>query len=108
MSRLRDLKQTDIVNFQWQILSLQMALEDSFTSLAKDSGRPCVILCDRGVMDGSAYVTLDQWEELKLAHELDTVTLRDTCVLICILHGNVPSSSLWTRHLFRVAFGCAC
>ncbi|KAF1322621.1 Isoform b, partial [Globisporangium splendens] len=74
----RDLKETDILNFQWQILKLQMSLEDSFYSLAQDSGKPCVILCDRGVMDGSAYMTPEQWEELKAQHDLDTVTLRDT------------------------------
>lgn len=74
----RDLKETDILNFQWQILKLQMSLEDSFYSLAQDSGKPCVILCDRGVMDGSAYMSPEQWEELKSQHDLDTVTLRDT------------------------------
>ncbi|KAH7479653.1 hypothetical protein PRIC1_008807 [Phytophthora ramorum] len=73
-----DLKEKDILNFQWQILNLQISLEDSFYSLAQDSGKPCVILCDRGVMDGSAYMTPEQWEELKLEHDLDTVTLRDT------------------------------
>ncbi|DAZ93558.1 TPA: hypothetical protein N0F65_006546 [Lagenidium giganteum] len=73
-----DLKAKDILNFQWQILKLQMSLEDSFYSLAQDSGKPCVILCDRGTMDGSAYMTVDQWEELKAQHDLDTVTLRDT------------------------------
>ncbi|KUF98990.1 H-or Na-translocating F-type [Phytophthora nicotianae] len=73
-----DLQEKDILNFQWQILNLQISLEDSFYSLAQDSGKPCVILCDRGVMDGSAYMTPEQWEELKLQHDLDTVTLRDT------------------------------
>lgn len=57
-----------------------MSLEDSFYSLAQDTGKPCVILCDRGAMDGSAYMTADQWEDLKAEHDLDTVTLRDTCV----------------------------
>ncbi|TDH72840.1 uncharacterized protein CCR75_008299 [Bremia lactucae] len=73
-----DLQEKDVLNFQWQILSLQISLEDSFYSLAQDSGKPCVILCDRGVMDGSAYMTPEQWEVLKLEHDLDTVTLRDT------------------------------
>ena len=62
---VRDLQEKDILNFQWQILKLQMSLEDSFYSLAQDSGKPCVLLCDRGVMDGSAYMTTEQWEELK-------------------------------------------
>lgn len=73
-----DLKESDILNFQWQILKLQMTMEDSFYSLAKDSGKPCVLLCDRGAMDGSAYVSPELWEELKSQHDFDTVTLRDT------------------------------
>nr|CCA14725.1 conserved hypothetical protein [Albugo laibachii Nc14] len=73
-----DLKEKDILNFQWQLLKLQMSLEDSFYSLAMDTKSPCVILCDRGAMDGSAYMSTDQWEELKYEHDLDTVTLRDT------------------------------
>ncbi|RHY87702.1 hypothetical protein DYB35_007923 [Aphanomyces astaci] len=77
-SYFRDLKATDVLNFQWQILSTQIALEDAFMSLAKDTNCPCVILCDRGAMDGSAYMSPDQWEELKVLHDLDTVTLRDT------------------------------
>ena len=55
-----------------------MQLEDSFVSLAKDSGKPSLILCDRGAMDGSAYIEDDLWEEIKAEHDLDTVTLRDT------------------------------
>ncbi|TMW68424.1 hypothetical protein Poli38472_005892 [Pythium oligandrum] len=73
-----DLKEKDILNFQWQIMKLQMTMEDSFYSLAQDSGKPCVLLCDRGTMDGAAYMTTEQWEELKAQHDLDTVTLRDT------------------------------
>ncbi|EQC33487.1 hypothetical protein SDRG_08996 [Saprolegnia diclina VS20] len=73
-----DLKPTDIINFQWAILSTQMQLEDTFVALARDTKLPCVILCDRGAMDGSAYMDPEEWEDLKLQHDLDTVTLRDT------------------------------
>jgi hypothetical protein len=86
----RDLKEKDILNFQWQILKLQMSLEDSFYSLAQDTGKPCVILCDRGAMDGSAYMTVDQWEDLKAEHDLDTVTLRDTCVSVALVAHSPP------------------
>jgi hypothetical protein len=76
-----DLKEKDILNFQWQIMNLQMHMEDAFHSLAQDTGKPCVLLCDRGLMDGAAYVTPEQWDELMVRHNIDTVTLRDTCVL---------------------------
>jgi hypothetical protein len=38
-----------------------MSLEDSFVELAKNEGVQSVILCDRGLMDGSAYVSEELW-----------------------------------------------
>ena len=73
---IRDLKETNILKFQWQ----NWILKDSFYSLVQDSGKPCVIFYDRGVIHGSAYMTPEQCEGLKLEHHLDTVTLRETYV----------------------------
>lgn len=42
-----------------------MALEDSFIEIAKlSTGSDVVILVDRGLMDGSAYVSRSQWQAL--------------------------------------------
>ena len=41
--------------------STQMSLEDSFVNYALSTGQDSVILCDRGVMDGQAYVAEDTW-----------------------------------------------
>ena len=43
-----------------------MALEDAFIEIAKiaDTFNDIVVLCDRGLMDGSAYVTRSQWQAL--------------------------------------------
>lgn len=41
-----------------------MQLEDSFMNYAKSTGQDSIILCDRGVMDGSAYVSREYWLEL--------------------------------------------
>ena len=48
--------------------STQISLEDSFTNYAVSTGQDSVILCDRGVMDGRAYVPADTWstDEKKL------------------------------------------
>jgi hypothetical protein len=38
-----------------------------FTEIAlvdKNNNHPCVILCDRGVMDGYAYTDEDSWQVL--------------------------------------------
>lgn len=43
-------------------MKLQVALEDSFVEIGKLAGGDTVILIDRGLMDGSAYVTRTQWQ----------------------------------------------
>jgi len=47
--------------FQRCLMKLQVALEDSFIEIGKlaaqSGGNDVVILIDRGLMDGSAYVT---------------------------------------------------
>lgn len=41
-----------------------MCLEDIFLQTALDADSKCVILCDRGVMDGQAYTTPEVWQAL--------------------------------------------
>lgn len=45
------------VKFQIQLMKTQINLEDNFVELAKNEGIRAVVLCDRGLMDGSAYVS---------------------------------------------------
>lgn len=61
------------------ILQLQLALEDSIERMAKtlESEQPCLIVCDRGTMDISAYISPEMWQELA-EHEGYTIQqLRD-------------------------------
>lgn len=47
-------------------MMLQISLEDSMQGIAetqKDS-KPIVLLCDRGTMDGKAYVTKNVWQRI--------------------------------------------
>merc|ERR1719238_576872 len=49
------------LRFQANLLKTQMHLEDTFYNLAVDAEKPAVLLCDRGTMDGSAYITTNTW-----------------------------------------------
>jgi thymidylate kinase len=54
------------IEFQKSLMKLQMALEDIFTRIvtincSKDT---CFVLCDRGLMDGKAYLSTEQWDVL--------------------------------------------
>ena len=46
------------------ILETQLALENQFMRLAEVCTKPVLIVCDRGTMDISAYITPDEWEEI--------------------------------------------
>ena len=44
------------LEFQTSLLKTQMLLEDCFVGMAREQGSKAVVLCDRGAMDGSAYM----------------------------------------------------
>ncbi len=46
------------------ILETQLALEDSFMRLAETCQKPTFVVCDRGTMDISAYISREMWKEL--------------------------------------------
>ena len=45
-------------------LEIQLALEDKFMRMAETCTEPCVIVCDRGVMDISAYMRPEMWTDI--------------------------------------------
>lgn len=45
-------------------LEMQLAFEDRFTLMAETIDMPCLIICDRGTMDISAYMTSEMWNHL--------------------------------------------
>lgn len=59
------------------ILELQLALEDKMERIAKTCTEPCVIICDRGAIDISAYILPKMWDELTKSCGTSTDELRD-------------------------------
>jgi len=58
-------------------LQLQLDLEDHFSRMADQCTRPVLIVCDRGTMDISAYVTPEVWQALSDELGTNTIKLRD-------------------------------
>jgi hypothetical protein len=52
-------------------------MEDSTERVLRARGRPAVMLCDRGTMDGSVYVSKQDFEAVMLENNTDVVQLRD-------------------------------
>lgn len=65
------------VKFQINLMKLQMSLEDNFIQIAMTSDQPTIILCDRGVMDGSAYTEENVWQAILDETGWSTLQLRD-------------------------------
>jgi len=58
-------------------LEIQLALEDKFIRMAEACTEPCLIVCDRGTMDISAYMTPEMWADITRAVGTNTAELRE-------------------------------
>ena len=69
------------LEFQKQNLELQLGLEKSVNALAASTGRPTIVVFDRGMMDPKAYLSAERWEqavrELARAGSLPTDKVHD-------------------------------
>lgn len=58
-------------------MQIQLALEDSFSRMAETIDQPVLIVCDRGTMDISSYLTPEYWERMIGELGYTTAQLRD-------------------------------
>lgn len=67
------------VKFQFFLMMIQMSLEDCLLGIARNSNATgnVVLLCDRGTMDGRAYVEKQLWEQILNDHDLNQHRIRD-------------------------------
>ena len=52
----------DVVHFQTETLRLQLELENEAIRNAHTIGHPCVIVCDRGTLDGAGYCAVEEFD----------------------------------------------
>ena len=62
---------------QNSVLDVQLSLEESLERILKARGKPAVLLCDRGPMDGSAYLSEEKWNKILDTRGMDVTDLRD-------------------------------
>jgi len=63
---------------QNSVLDIQLSLEDSLERVLKARGKPAVLLCDRGPMDGKAYLSDEKWQQILDQRGVAEADLRDT------------------------------
>uniref|UniRef100_A0A7S2DHA1 NadR/Ttd14 AAA domain-containing protein n=1 Tax=Octactis speculum TaxID=3111310 RepID=A0A7S2DHA1_9STRA len=64
-----------LIDFETGLIELQMQIEDSFLKIASSTGRPSVVVMDRGLLDIPAYLPPKQWDDILIATGLDEKTL---------------------------------
>ena len=62
---------------QENLLRTMIQIENSFFALAEASERNCLVICDRGTMDASAFVSKQEWDEILQRNMCDEVDIRD-------------------------------
>ncbi|KAK7485427.1 hypothetical protein BaRGS_00023375 [Batillaria attramentaria] len=75
--RFADLSEEQAYHFQENIIRTMMQVEKTYHDLARTRQQNILLICDRGVMDGSAYLPRDQWEKMKAENGWHEVDLRD-------------------------------
>jgi len=63
--------------FQEYVIATQITLEDEIYKYSASTGQSTVIICDRGLMDGSAYVSREVFADILSYANLDIVQARD-------------------------------
>jgi len=56
------------------VMDMQIGLEDGFERVLRARGKPAVLLCDRGLMDGSAYMAQEGWDRLLAKRDVQSVS----------------------------------
>ena len=58
-------------------MDLQISLEDAMERVARARGKPAVLLCDRGLMDGGAYMDAEAWEAFLRKRGITAAEIRE-------------------------------
>ncbi|XP_021699713.1 TRPL translocation defect protein 14 isoform X2 [Aedes aegypti] len=68
---------SEAYKFQENLLRTMIQMENTFFELGKSCTRNCLIICDRGVMDASAFVSKEKWDRMMRTNSWNSVELRD-------------------------------
>jgi len=67
-----DLNDEQVFDFQENLIKTMIALEDTYFAMAAKYDQNCLVICDRGLMDASAFIEHEKWLEL-----LEKLNLRE-------------------------------
>lgn len=75
--RFHDLSRKQRLCFQESLLKTMIEMEAAYFKLAELCDKNCLIVCDRGAMDPSAFIEPEEWERIMKSCQLNSIDLRD-------------------------------
>ncbi|XP_021916032.1 TRPL translocation defect protein 14 isoform X1 [Zootermopsis nevadensis] len=75
--KFSDLSAEEAFRFQENLLKTMLQIENTFFALGESCSRDCLIICDRGAMDASAFISREKWEQMMVTNRWNSVELRD-------------------------------
>lgn len=75
--KFSDLTEKEAYKFQENLIRTMVQIENTYFELGKSSSRNCLIICDRGVMDASAYISKEKWEKMMASNNWNPIEMRD-------------------------------
>lgn len=75
--KFSELSKEQAFKFQENLIKTMMQVENTYFDLAQTCPQNCLVVCDRGLMDGSAYLPPEDWERMKQENGWSEVDLRD-------------------------------
>jgi len=75
--KFSDLSADEAFKFQENLLKTMLQIENTFFELAESCPRDCLVICDRGAMDASAYISKEKWQQIMTSNGWNSVELRD-------------------------------
>ncbi|XP_062517089.1 TRPL translocation defect protein 14-like isoform X2 [Corticium candelabrum] len=76
--RFDELNEHTIADFQENLLKTLLQIEQVYFDLSQNCPKPCLIICDRGAMDPSAFIDAGTWDRILAKIGKNNVQLRDS------------------------------
>ncbi|XP_055374663.1 TRPL translocation defect protein 14 isoform X2 [Condylostylus longicornis] len=68
---------SEAYKFQENLIRTMIQIENTYFELGASSTKNCLIICDRGVMDASAYISKEKWKKMMETNHWNAIELRD-------------------------------
>lgn len=75
--KFAELGEQEVYNFQENLIRTMLQLEQTFFDLAATCKKDALVICDRGAMDPSSYMSAEQWDKVLKNNNWNNVSLRD-------------------------------